>query len=72
MVSNEKMNKLYNSVFCLAYPSHYEGFGVAALEPWCANNVIIRSNRGGVSNPIYDDRAYVFYTDKPFDDAIQD
>lgn len=27
-----ELNKLYNSVYCLAYPSSYEGFGIPVLE----------------------------------------
>lgn len=31
-VSDEQLNKLYNSAFCLIYPSSYEGFGIPVLE----------------------------------------
>lgn len=30
--SNNDLNKIYNSVHCLAYPSSYEGFGLPVLE----------------------------------------
>ena len=33
--------------------SKYEGFGVAALEALCANNIVIHSGKGGLGNPIY-------------------
>ena len=31
-VSDEQLNELYNSAFCLLYPSSYEGFGIPVLE----------------------------------------
>lgn len=30
--TNHELNELYNSVFCLIYPSSYEGFGIPILE----------------------------------------
>lgn len=30
--SNNDLNKIYNSVYCLVYPSSYEGFGLPVLE----------------------------------------
>lgn len=30
--SNKELNKIYNSVYCLVYPSSYEGFGLPVLE----------------------------------------
>ena len=30
--SNDELNRIYNSVYCLAYPSSYEGFGIPVLE----------------------------------------
>lgn len=31
-VSNNMLNKLYNSAFCFIYPSEYEGFGIPVIE----------------------------------------
>jgi mannosyltransferase len=31
-VRDEQLNELYNSAFCLLYPSSYEGFGIPVLE----------------------------------------
>lgn len=31
-VSDHELNKIYNSVLCLAYPSSYEGFGLPIIE----------------------------------------
>lgn len=31
-VNDEQLNELYNSAFCLLYPSSYEGFGIPVLE----------------------------------------
>ncbi len=33
--------------------SLYEGFGLAALEALAAKNIVIHSNKGGLSNPIF-------------------
>lgn len=30
--SNKELNKIFNSVFCLLYPSSYEGFGIPIIE----------------------------------------
>lgn len=30
--SNQQLNRIYNSVYCLAYPSSYEGFGIPVIE----------------------------------------
>lgn len=68
---DEKIELLKKSMYYFQ-PSLYEGFGIAALEAWCANNIIIKSNKGGLSNPIYNDRSYLFNTDKPFEEAMQE
>ena len=46
--------------------SLYEGFGLAALEALCANNIIIHSGKGGLANPIYKEQL-VFNIDNDFD-----
>lgn len=46
--------------------SLYEGFGLAALEALCANNILIHSGRGGLANPIYIDQP-LFDIDNDFD-----
>lgn len=51
--------------------SSYEGFGVAALEALCAQNVFIHSGRGGLSNPIYSD-CILIDIEKPFDEMFAD
>lgn len=45
--------------------SLYEGFGLAALEALCANNILIHSGRGGLANPIYIDQP-LFNIDNDF------
>lgn len=46
--------------------SLYEGFGLAALEALCANNILIHSGKGGLSNPVYRGQL-LFDIDKEFD-----
>lgn len=47
-VSNEELNRLYNSVMCLAYPSSYEGFGIPVLEAQRAKCPVIALNTSSV------------------------
>lgn len=42
--SNEELNKIYNSVFALVYPSSYEGFGIPVLEAQRAGCPVIAYN----------------------------
>lgn len=43
-VSDEDMPKLYSSVDCLCFPSHYEGFGLPPLEAISCGTPIVVSN----------------------------
>ena len=52
VTEEEKVNKL-KSVKYYFQLSHYEGFGVAALEALVAGDVLIHSGKGGLGNPIY-------------------
>lgn len=46
--SNEELNKIYNSVHCLAYPSSYEGFGIPILEAQRAGCPVISLNTSSI------------------------
>ncbi len=46
--SNEELNKIYNSVFALAYPSSYEGFGLPVLEAQRAGCPVIALNASSI------------------------
>lgn len=48
----DKVNYLKKSKYYFQL-SKYEGFGLAALEALCSNNIIIHSGKGGLANPIY-------------------
>lgn len=43
-VTNQELNQLYNSAFCLLYPSLYEGFGIPPLEAMRAGCPVIAMN----------------------------
>lgn len=47
----EKINLLKKSMFYLQLSS-YEGFGIAAIEAMASGNVVIHSNKGGLSDTI--------------------
>lgn len=51
-ISNEELNKLYNSVLCLAYPSSYEGFGIPILEAQRAGCPVIALNASSIPEVI--------------------
>lgn len=47
-VSDEQLACLYRAAGALAFPSHYEGFGLPALEALHAGCPVVASNRGSL------------------------
>ena len=47
-ISNEELNRIYNSVKCLVYPSSYEGFGIPILEAQKAGCPVIALNSSSI------------------------
>ena len=45
---NHELNKIYNSVFCLSYPSSYEGFGIPVIEAQKAGCPVIALNKSSI------------------------
>lgn len=53
-ISNKQLNELYNSAYCLLYPSSYEGFGIPVLEAQKAGCPVIASNSSSIPEIIGD------------------
>lgn len=51
-LSNEELNRYYNSVKCLVYPSSYEGFGIPILEAQNAGCPVIAYNTSSIPEVI--------------------
>ena len=49
---NSELNRLYNSVKCLVYPSSYEGFGIPILEAQQAGCPVIAYNNSSIPEVI--------------------
>ena len=57
-ISDEDLNKLYNSAFALVYPSSYEGFGLPIIEAFKAGCPVV-CNKGSSTAEIAKDCAIV-------------
>ncbi len=53
-VSNLELNRLYNSAFCLLYPSSYEGFGIPVIEAQKAGCPVIAANCSSIPEIVGD------------------
>lgn len=50
--------------------SHYEGFGMAALEALSAKNIVIHSKKGGLANSVFENGIY-FNIDNDFKEELK-
>lgn len=53
-LSNQELNRIYNSCRCLVYPSSYEGFGIPVLEAQRAGCPVIACNNSSIPEVIGD------------------
>lgn len=51
-ITDKELNELYNSAYCLAYPSSYEGFGIPVLEAQRAGCPVIAFNGSSIPEVI--------------------
>ncbi|MBO5445314.1 MAG: glycosyltransferase family 4 protein [Muribaculaceae bacterium] len=59
-----ELNRIYNSVFALAYPSSYEGFGIPVLEAQRAGCPVIAMNISSIPEIIGEDALLISSPDK--------
>ena len=53
-LSNEELNRIYNSVKCLVYPSSYEGFGIPIIEAQKSGCPVIAYNSSSIPEVLGD------------------
>lgn len=61
--SNEELNRIYNSVICLIYPSLYEGFGIPVVEAQKAGCPVIAMNSSSIPEVIGNKALLLDYSD---------
>ena len=54
-IDNQELNKIYNSVYALIYPSEYEGFGIPILEAQKSGCPVIALNTSSITEIIGND-----------------
>ena len=69
---DRRLAELYRNAWVFAYPSVYEGFGIAYLEALASGTAVLSSPNGGAAQVLEDGKYGVIASDESFGDELVD